>query len=129
MYSIRRAGSTSQPIRPIVLTCMAVIVVSILVSAYCTRIDTAVEEARGRREPFGFSDLLKDVLAVLGNRNYLFVVREFFPALTAGTHETLAIYMAIYFWELTPYQQGWLAINTLIGYQIAFLLRLTTRKI
>ena len=59
---------------PIVLTCMAVIVVSILVSAYYQRSDTAVEEARGVVEPFGFSDLLKDVLAVLGNRNYLFLL-------------------------------------------------------
>ena len=68
-----------------------------------------------------FSDLLKDVLAVLGNRNYLFLlIGLFFLSLTIGTHETLGIYMAIYFWELTPYQQGWLAINTLIGYQIAF---------
>ncbi len=122
MYSDQEGRLYQPAYTPIVLTCMAVIVISILVSAYCTRDQIPrLKRHEGVVEPFGFSDLLKDVLAVLDNRNYRFLlIGLFFLSLTIGTHETLGIYMAIYFWELTPYQQGWLAINTLIGYQIAF---------
>ena len=40
--------------------------------------------------------------------------------MTIGTHETLAIYMGTFFWELSPYQIGWLVASSVIGYHIGF---------
>ena len=93
MYSDQEGRLYQPAYTPIVLTCMAVIVVSILVSAYCTRDQIPRLRAHeGVAGPFGFSDLLSDVAAVLGNRNYRFLlIGLFFLSLTIGTHETLSL--------------------------------------
>ena len=38
-----------------------------------------------------------------------------------GTHETLAIYMVTFFWELSAQQIGWLIINNIIGFGFGFI--------
>ena len=55
------------------------------------------------------------------NRNYLFLlIGLFFLSVTIGTHETLSVYIATFFWELSPFQIGFLAIANLIGFHLGF---------
>ena len=62
-----------------------------------------------------------DIWSVLQNRNYLYLLLGlFFLSLTAGTHETLSIYMGTFYWELTPYQIGFLVIYSIIGAHAGF---------
>ena len=71
----------------------------------------------------GFSPvrLLLDMWDALQNRHYVFLLLGlFFLSVTIGTHETLAIYIGTFFWELTPYQIGWLILNNVIGFHLGF---------
>ena len=45
----------------------------------------------------------------------------FFLSVMIGTHETLGLYMATFYWELTDYQIGWLILNNVFGYAIGFI--------
>ena len=57
------------------------------------------------------------------NKNYLnLLIGLFFLSVLIGTHETLGLYMVTFFWELTPYQIGFLIINNIIGYVLGFIL-------
>ena len=70
---------------------------------------------------FSFVSFYSDIWSVLQNRNYLYLlVGLFFLSLTIGTHETLAIYMGTFFWELSPTQIGWLIIGSIIGTHLGF---------
>ena len=42
--------------------------------------------------------------------------------MTAGTHETLGIYMATFFWQLSSYQYGFLILYNIIGTRLAVFL-------
>ena len=62
-----------------------------------------------------------DIWVVMQNRNYLYLLLGlFFLSLTIGTHETLAIYMGTFFWELTPFQIGFLILNNILGVHVGF---------
>ena len=64
-----------------------------------------------------------DIWVVMQNRNYLYLLLGlFFLSLTIGTHETLAIYMGTFFWELTPFQIGFLILNNILGVHVGFFL-------
>ena len=64
-----------------------------------------------------------DIWVVMQNRNYLYLLLGlFFLSLTIGTHETLAIYMGTFFWELTPQQIGFLILNNILGVHVGFFL-------
>lgn len=72
-------------------------------------------------EPMSLRSFYADIWSVLQNRNYRFLLLGlFFLSLTIGTHETLSIYMATFFYELTPYQIGFLILNNIIGVHIGF---------
>ena len=107
---------------PIVLFCCAVVLVTILGCAWFTRDQIPRMQALMRAEGgFTFVTLLRDMWSVVGNRHYRFLLLGlFFLSMTIGTHETLSIYMGTYFWQLSPYQIGWMVLNNLIGYHIGF---------
>jgi len=74
-------------------------------------------------EKISFIRLIKDMRGAITNRNYLnLLMGLFFLSVCIGTHETLGIYMVTFFWELTPYQIGFLIINNIIGYVLGFIL-------
>ena len=85
--------------------------ISIFACALGTR-DQIEHLKRNENIPSGKTSLRAfygDVWSVLQNRNYLYLLLGlFFLSLTAGTHETLSIYMGTFYWELTPYQIGFL---------------------
>jgi hypothetical protein len=61
------------------------------------------------------------------NPHFLFLLLGlFFLSVMLGTRETLGIYMATFFWELSPRQIGWLFLGSLIGYVAGFTL---TRRV
>lgn len=107
----------------IILLACTIILVSIFACAWGTRdqiprlLDNQIED--GKR--FSFTSFYSDIWSVLQNRNYLYLlVGLFFLSLTIGTHETLAIFMGTFFWELSPYQIGWLIIGGIIGTHVGF---------
>ncbi len=74
-------------------------------------------------EKIGFTRLIKDMVGAISNRNYLYLLLGlFFLSVLIGTHETLSLYMVTFFWELTPYQIGFLIISNIIGYALGFIL-------
>jgi GPH family glycoside/pentoside/hexuronide:cation symporter len=106
----------------ILLAC-TIILVSIFACAWGTRdqipilLDNQIEDGK----QFSFVSFYSDIWSVLQNRNYLYLlVGLFFLSLTIGTHETLAIFMGTFFWELSPYQIGWLIIGGIIGTHVGF---------
>ena len=106
----------------ILLAC-TIILVSIFACAWGTRdqiprlLDNQIEDGK----QFSFTSFYSDIWSVLQNRNYLYLlVGLFFLSLTIGTHETLAIFMGTFFWELSPYQIGWLIIGGIIGTHVGF---------
>ena len=107
---------------PIVIYCMAIVAVCIFLSAWFTRdrIPT-LKPPPDDGETFSFLRLLKDMKEAMTNRNYLYLLLGlFFLSMMIGTHETMSIYMATFFWELTPVQIGWLIMSNVIGYTIGF---------
>jgi len=107
---------------PIVLFCCALVLVTIFGCAWFTRDQIPRMRAAMKAEgAFTFVTLLRDMWLAVSNRHYRFLLLGlFFLAMTIGTHETLGIYMATYFWQLSPFQIGWLVLNNLIGYHIGF---------
>jgi Na+/melibiose symporter-like transporter len=108
----------------ILLAC-TIIVVSILSSAWGTRdqIPRLRENQIDDGKQFSFWSFYTDIWSVLKNRNYLYLLLGlFFLSLTIGTHETLAIFMGTFFWELSPYQIGFLVIGSIIGTHLGFFL-------
>jgi Na+/melibiose symporter-like transporter len=108
----------------VALICCALVVVTILACAWGTR--DQIDLLRSKENPtqrLSLAVFARDVGAVLKNRNYRFLlVGLFFLSLTIGTHETLGIYMATFFWELTSYQYGFLVLNNIIGVHLGFFL-------
>ena len=108
---------------PIVIFSTILIALCILSSAYFTKDRIPYLKQPSKDYPkIGILDLLKDIIGALSNRNYLrLVVGMFFLTLLIGTHETLAIYMGTFFWELSPQQIGLLIINNIIGFVFGFM--------
>ena len=109
----------------IALAACAIILVSIFACAFGTRdeIDHLKSNENNASGTLSFGSFYRDIWSVLQNRNYLYLLLGlFFLSLTIGTHETLAIYMGTFFWELTPYQIGFLVLNNILGVHVGFFL-------
>ena len=107
----------------IALAACAIILVSIFACAFGTRdqIDHLKSNENNASGTLSFGSFYRDIWSVLQNRNYLYLINVFL-SLTIGTHETLAIYMGTFFWELTPYQIGFLVLNNILGVHVGFFL-------
>ena len=110
--------------KPIVIYASVLIACCILASSWFTKDRIPfLKNPPDDGEKIGFIRLLKDMRGAMANRNYLnLLVGLFFLSVCIGTHETLGIYMVTFFWELTPYQIGFLIINNIIGYALGFIL-------
>lgn len=108
---------------PVVFFCASFVLASILASAWNTRDQIPhLKSPPADSEGFSFGRLYHDMWDALHNRHYVFLLLGLFAlSMTIGTHETLAIYMGTFFWELTPQQIGWLVMANVIGYSIGFL--------
>ena len=107
----------------IALAACVIILISIFACAFGTRdqIDHLIANENRSSAPVSLGSFYRDIWSVLQNKNYLYLLLGlFFLSLTIGTHETLAIYMGTFFWELTPYQIGFLVLNNIIGVHIGF---------
>lgn len=114
---------------PIVLFCCAIVVVAILGCAWFTRDQIPILKGSPSEEKFTPARLLADIWGAVGNRHYRFLLLGlFFLSVTIGTHETLGIYMYTFFWELSPYQIGWLILNNVIGFHLGFVLTSATHR-
>lgn len=108
---------------PIVIFSTILIALCILSSAYFTKDRIPyLKKPSDDASKIGILDLFQDIAGALGNRNYLrLVAGMFFLTLLIGTHETLAIYMGTFFWELSPQQIGLLVINNILGFAFGFI--------
>ena len=109
---------------PIVIYASVLIATCILASAWFTKDRIPfLKKPPDDGEKIGFKRLIKDMSAAISNKNYLnLLIGLFFLSVLIGTHETLGLYMVTFFWELTPYQIGFLIINNIIGYALGFIL-------
>lgn len=107
---------------PIVIYCMALVTICILVSAWFTRDRIPyLKQPPDDGEKISLIRLFKDMKEAMSNPNYLhLLIGLFFLSMMIGTHETLSIYMATFYWELTPIQIGWLVLNNVLGYTVGF---------
>lgn len=127
---VEQGGQLYQPAyQPIVFFCCAIIVIAIFGCAWFTRDQIPKLKAPPDDEIFSISRLFLDVWDAVGNRHYRFLLLGlFFLSMTIGTHETLAIYMGTFFWELSPYQIGWLIVGSVIGFHLGFVLTSWTHE-
>ena len=109
---------------PIVIYASVLILTCILASAWFTKDRIPfLKKPPDDGEKIGFKRLIKDMTGAISNKNYLnLLIGLFFLSVLIGTHETLGLYMVTFFWELTPYQIGFLIINNIIGYALGFIL-------
>ena len=109
---------------PIVIYASVLIATCILVSAWFTKDQIPyLKKPPDDGERIGFIRLVKDMKGAMSNKNYLnLLIGLFFLSVLIGTHETLGLYMVTFFWELSPYQIGFLIINNIIGYALGFIL-------
>ena len=109
---------------PIVIYASVLIATCILASAWFTKDRIPfLKKPPDDGEKIGFKRLIKDMSGAISNKNYLnLLIGLFFLSVLIGTHETLGLYMVTFFWELTPYQIGFLIINNIIGYVLGFIL-------
>ena len=109
--------------QPIVIFSCALIIVTILGCAWFTRDQIPRLMAPANTSAFSAGKLFGDIWQALKNPHYRFLlIGLFFLSMTIGTHETLAIYMGTFFWELSAYQIGWLVVSSVLGYHIGFAL-------
>lgn len=109
--------------QPIVLFSCTLIVLTILGCAWFTRDQIPRLMAPENTGAFSAKKLFVDIWEALQNRHYRYLlIGLFFLSMTIGTHETLAIYMGTFFWELSAYQIGWLVVSSVLGYHIGFAL-------
>jgi GPH family glycoside/pentoside/hexuronide:cation symporter len=108
---------------PIAIFSMALISLCILSSAYFTKDRIPyLKQPSHDGEKVRLKDLFQDILGAISNRNYArILVGMFFLSMLIGTHETMAIYMGTFFYELTPQQIGWLIISNILGYAFGFI--------
>ena len=109
---------------PIVIYASVLIATCIVVSAWFTKDQIPyLKKPPDDGERIGFIRLVKDMKGAMSNKNYLnLLIGLFFLSVLIGTHETLGLYMVTFFWELSPYQIGFLIINNIIGYALGFIL-------
>ena len=107
------------------LTACVIVLVSIFACAFGTKdqIPLLKRNQIDDDRKVSLGAFYSDIWVVMQNRNYLYLLLGlFFLSLTIGTHETLAIYMGTFFWELTPYQIGFLILNNILGVHVGFFL-------
>ena len=120
--SFENGRMTEAAYNPVVVFCASLIVVCMLGSAYATRsqiprLNTVAEDLPG----FSLKALFSDMWEAVGNRNYRYLLLGLFSlSITIGTHETLGLYMATFYWEFTDQQIGWLILGNVFGYAIGF---------
>ena len=107
---------------PIISFTVILVTVCILVSAIFTRDRIPLlKTPSSDLDEFNFKNLFLDIKGALSNKNYQnLLLGLLFLAVLIGTHETLSIYMATFFWELSPIQIGYLVLNNIIGYGVGF---------
>ena len=107
---------------PIISFTVILVTVCILVSAIFTRDRIPLlKKPSSDLDEFNFKNLFLDIKGALSNKNYQnLLLGLLFLAVLIGTHETLSIYMATFFWELSPIQIGYLVLNNIIGYGVGF---------
>ena len=102
-----------------------VIMVVLFLSAWFTRdrIPTLPQPAADTGR-LSFKAFVQDMLMVLSNRNYLFLLLALFAlSLMLGVRGALNVYMTVYYWELTANQfANILLIGSACGYVSGFLL-------
>jgi Na+/melibiose symporter-like transporter len=113
---------TQMAYMPIVLFCSSLIVMCMLGSAFATRGQIArMKPVPDDLPPFSIRQLMLEIISAMKNRNYAYLLFGlFFLSVTIGTHETLGLYMATFYWEFTDAQVGWLILNNVFGYAIGF---------
>lgn len=73
--------------------------------------------------PFSPFEFLKDVGKVLANRNYVWLLAGLFAAsLMLGVRETLNLYVATYYWELSSELLRWYVVGSAAGFVAALML-------
>ena len=101
-----------------------VIMVVLFLSAWFTRdrIPTLPQPAEGVAS-FSVREFYRDILKVLANRNYLFLLLALFSlSLMLGVRGALNVYMTVYYWELSANQfANILLIGSAFGYVTGFL--------
>ena len=109
---------------PIAIFSMILIALCILSSAYFTKDRIPYLKQPSKDEShIKTIDLFKDIVGAISNKNYArLLIGMFFLSMLIGTHETLAIYMGTFFYQLSPIQIGWLIVNNIIGYAFGFIL-------
>ena len=71
---------------------------------------------------FNFQDFFGDILKVLKNRNYLFLLLGLlFLSITIGMRAAFNNYMNLYYWEFSTSQIANFVIGSLVGYGCGFL--------
>jgi Na+/melibiose symporter-like transporter len=124
-------GQRYQPAyEPIVFFCCTIVIVTILACAWFTRDQIPrLKMPPDDGQKFSTRRFALDMWDALQNRHYVFLLLGlFFLSVTIGTHETLSIYIATFYWELTPFQIGWLILNNVIGFHMAFFLTSATHS-
>jgi len=113
---------TQSAYSPVVLFCASLIMVCMLGSAYATRgLIPKMKQVSDDLPPFGTKVLISEMYSAMKNRNYLYLLLGlFFLSITIGTHETLGLYMATFYWEFTDQQIGWLILGNVFGFAIGF---------
>lgn len=107
---------------PVVIFCSSLIMVCMLGSAYATRGQIArMKKVPEDLPPFSFRQLMSEISSAVQNRNYLYLLLGlFFLSMTIGTHETLGLYMATFYWEFSDQQIAVLILSNVFGYTIGF---------
>lgn len=107
---------------PIVIFCCSLIMICMLGSAFATRGQIAfMKKVPDDLPPYSFFQLLREMYSAISNRNYLYLLLGlFFLSMTIGTHETLGLYMATFYWEFTDQQIAVLILSNVFGYAIGF---------
>ena len=113
---------TQEAYNPVVYFCVSLVMICMLLSAYATRNQIQkMAQAPDDLPPFSLKQLFADIFKTFGNKNYRYLLLGLFSlSITIGTHETLSLYMATFYWEFTDEQIGWLILGNVFGYAIGF---------
>ncbi len=104
-------------------TASLLIVTGMLACSWWTRDRIPPLPKAGKSAVFKSRVMLRELLEVLSNRNYLMLLLGLlFLAVTLGTRATIELHMNTYFWELVPSELAWFPLGSGIGFILAFVL-------
>lgn len=101
----------------------AVVFLALYACAWGTRdrIPTLKQPEEGD-DGFSVRNLYGDLLKILKNRNYLFLLLGLlFLSITLGMRAAFNQYMNIFYWELLPSEIRWFVLGSVTGYLVGFL--------